>query len=71
VCLKHIQNIHDFRENIKEQHAGWQRLMQQQRSLDEDQRSLSTKSGEAQKKNNWLVEIVATCKVEKQLLRPR
>jgi len=28
---------------IQEQHAGWQRLMQQQRSLDEDQRSLSTK----------------------------
>lgn len=35
---------------MKEQHAGWQRLMQQQRSLDEDQRSLSTKSGKAQKK---------------------
>jgi len=27
----------------EEQHAGWQRLMQQQQSLDEDQRSLSTK----------------------------
>ena len=36
--------------HTKEQHAGWQRLMQQQRSLDEDQRSLSTKSGKTQKK---------------------
>lgn len=28
---------------IQEQHAGWQRLMQQQRSLDEDQRTLGNK----------------------------
>ena len=29
---------------VEEQHAGWQRLMQQQRSLDEDQRTLGNKS---------------------------
>ncbi|CAK9113337.1 Laminin subunit alpha-2 (Laminin M chain) (Laminin-12 subunit alpha) (Laminin-2 subunit alpha) (Laminin-4 subunit alpha) (Merosin heavy chain) [Durusdinium trenchii] len=28
---------------IQEQHAGWQRLMEQQRSLDDDQRTLQTK----------------------------
>ena len=38
VCArsKHIQRVHDFRESIQEQHADRQRLMQQQRSLDED-----------------------------------
>ena len=52
VRSKHMQNVHDFRESIQEQHAGWQRLMQQQRSLDEDQRSLSTKSGNLRKESD-------------------